>query len=116
MNLIAKLKNYLKSDEDGGATAWNLTWFAIFGAGAGLAIDVSNARQVKEHLQVAAEIASHAGAVVLANGGSVEDARAAAVTSISNNVPTSVYGYVVASETSDLYTASWDPETATYCE
>ena len=114
MNLIAKLKHYLKSDEDGSATAWNLTWFAIFGAGAGLAIDVSNARQVKEHLQVAAEIASHAGSVVLANGGSVEDARAAAVNSISINVPSSVYGYVVASETSDLYTANWDPETATY--
>lgn len=77
---------------------------------AGFAIDVSNARQAKEHLNAAAEAAAHAGLVQLAEGGEDSDVRAAALANVERNVSAQRYGNVVASA-QDIEIAHFDPET-----
>ncbi|GGA24659.1 hypothetical protein [Neptunicoccus cionae] len=103
-------------DEDGGATGWNLAWFAVLAAGSGFAIDVSNARNAKEHLTVTAEAASHAGLVALMNTGSTGDARAAAIASVQQNYPSDVFGPVIADSTSDIVVANYNAEESSWSD
>ena len=98
-------------DQRGTVSVLNLTWFAIIGAGAGFAIDVSNARQSKEHLTVSAEAASHAGLVALVQGGTEAEVRSAALEYVQKNIPTTKFGTVVANPTTDIRLLNWDPDT-----
>lgn len=110
-----QLSNFIR-DEDGGATGWNLAWFAVLAAGSGFAIDVSNARNAKEHLTVTAEAASHAGLVALMDTGSTGDARAAAIASVHRNYPSDVFGPVIANSTSDIRVAHYNPKDSSWSD
>ncbi|MBR9864836.1 MAG: hypothetical protein GYB24_15465 [Rhodobacteraceae bacterium] len=110
-----KISDFL-CDEDGGATGWNLAWFAVLAAGSGFAIDVSNARNAKEHLTVAAEAASHAGLVALMHTGSEGDARAAAIASVQKNYPSDVFGPVIANSASDIVVANYNAKDSTWSD
>lgn len=103
-----------RMDENGGATGWNLAWFAIVAAGAGLAVDISNARQAKEHLNAVAEAASHAGLIELLAGGSDADVRTVVLGNVNKNIPSASFGSVIADANRDIVIAKWDPETAAF--
>jgi len=55
----------LSSNDTGGITLWMLMWFFLFAGFTGLAVDLSNVYRNRAMLQVAADVASHAGVVAM---------------------------------------------------
>ena len=89
------------------------TVFALFGITiclmlAGMAIDYSNAWRQREVLRLSADVAAHAGAGILARGGSAAGAMVAANTAIELNTPKEKYGRVLYDAIEDIRPFHYD--------
>lgn len=71
---------------------WSIFIFLVCAMTAGIAIDGSNALRAKEHLQVTADIAAHAGLVELTKGGDRAAIESAVSDSVESNLPRGIFG------------------------
>ncbi|MDH3666986.1 MAG: pilus assembly protein TadG-related protein [Paracoccaceae bacterium] len=102
--------NFL-NDEDGGYTIWGLTWFMIYLAIGGLAVDVTDAYRNQILLQSTADSASLAGVM------SLPDENAAvteAVAYAQDNLNQANNGVVL--NANEVFIGSWDFTTRTFTE
>ncbi|MCF1711110.1 hypothetical protein L0V05_20070 [Tabrizicola sp. J26] len=89
------------------------TVFALFGITiclmlAGMAVDYSNAWRQREILRLSADVAAHAGAGILARGGTAAGAMVAANTAIELNTPKEKYGRVLYDAIEDIRPFHYD--------
>ena len=106
------MKTHLTSflrDERGGYTIWGLTWFMIYLAIGGLAVDVTDAYRNQTLLQSTADSAAIAGAMQLP---SETAAAAAASTYAEDNLDQNRNGVVL--DGSDITVGAWDFDTRTF--
>lgn len=97
------------AEESGAGTVFSLSLLMVAALLGGLAIDVNNAWRYNELLSATADVAAHAGAVVLAQGGNEAEAREAAIDAIALNMPEQVYGKVLAEPAMDVQAVHFDP-------
>ncbi len=109
-SLDCAMREFLR-DEHGGYTIWGLTWFMIYLAIGGLAVDVTDAYRNQTLLQGTADAAALAGARELPDESAAE---AAAMTSAADNLDQSNYGNVLTSN--DVFFGTWDFTTRTFTE
>ncbi len=100
--------------ESGAGTVFSLSVLMVAALLGGLAIDVSNAWRYNELLKTTADVAAHAGAVVLAEGGTDAAARLAAQDAVAINMPETRYGKVLAEPETDVRTAHYDARTNSF--
>ncbi len=100
--LSGQVREVLRA-EAGSMTLWNLLWFTVFLAFAGVAIDSSNAYRVQAMLQTTADAAAHAGAIDLSDE---QTARTVAMTYARANMPEDLHG--VAVTTNNVTFGHWD--------
>lgn len=98
-------------DESGSGTVFFLFAMAICLMLAGLSLDAGNAWRQREVLRLSADVAAHAGASVLAKGGSGVAARVAALHATDYNTPESRQGRVIYDPFEDVRVVSYDPAT-----
>lgn len=98
-------------DETGAGTVFSLMLLFMAALFGGLAIDVNNAWRYNELLKTTADVAAHAGAVVLARGGTEDEARAAAQAALELNMPEKRFGRILATPTDDIRAARFDIRT-----
>ena len=96
--------------EDGGGTVFSVFVFMCLCVLLGIMVDATNAWRNSTILASAADMGSHAGAVVLANDGTEEEALAAARAQVRRNISTQFYGDTVGQD-GDVFLLSFDPET-----
>ena len=96
-------------NEQGGYTIWGLTWFMIYLAIGGLAVDVTDAYRNQTLLQSTADSSAIAGAMQLPNQA---DAATAATTYAEDNLSQTGHGTVLTS--GDVSTGVWDYTTRTF--
>ena len=85
-------------------------WVIICIALGGLAVDGSNAWRTNQMLRSTADVAAHAGAMSLMNGGTQTQARTAAVAAAHANMPTTIHGDVLANPTTNISFGDWDED------
>ena len=100
------------NNEDGGGTVFSVFVFMCLCVILGIMVDATNAWRNSTFLASAADMGSHAGAVVLANDGSEEEALEAARAQVRRNISTQFYGDTVGQE-GDVFLLSFDPDTRT---
>ena len=105
---MCMLVRFLRDDECGSATIWNLMWLVGFGALLGLGVDTTAAMNAKARLQTVADAASHAAAMDLFPISA--DAVATAVSYGEKNIPN--FEGVVAE--SDVTLGYWDRDARTF--
>src|SRR5210317_1997465 len=101
------LTDFIK-DESAVGTVMALFWFIICAGIVGLSVDTSNAWRQKERLQLTADVASHAGLLVILAGGSEADARLAARNSVLSNMPNAGFGRVINEDIKDIILSDFD--------
>ncbi len=100
--------NFLR-DEDGGYTIWGLTWFMVYLAIGGLAVDVTDAYRNQILLQSTADSASLAGVMSLPDeAGAVTEAVAYA----EDNLNQTNNGVVL--NANEVFVGNWDFTTRTF--
>jgi Flp pilus assembly protein TadG len=104
------------TDEAGAGTVFALSLLMVSALMGGLAVDVGNAWRYNELLKTTADVAAHAGAVVLAEGGTPEAARAAALAALDYNMPEARYGRILAIPASDVRVVHYDETSNTIAE
>ena len=82
-------------DQAGSGTVFSLGLLFLAALFGGLAVDVGNAWRYNELLKTTADVAAHAGAVVLSQGGSPQAARQAALAALDLNMPEARYGRIL---------------------
>lgn len=97
-------------DEDGSYTIWSLTWFILYVAIGGLAVDGTDAYRNQTLLQSTADAAALAGVMSLYEPG--EDPVDMATAYAAANMDPSVHGSVLAD--TDVLTGVWDFDTETF--
>ena len=95
--------------EDGGATVLGVFALMLTVILVGFAIDASNLYRHQTMMRLAADAAAHAGVVVLARGGTAEEAEAAAADMLEVNLPVRRFGRLVANPATDLRALAFDP-------
>ncbi len=95
--------------ETGGITAYALGFLLTGLAFGGVSFDVAYAYKARTELQVAADAAAHAAIYVRQSGGSLAEARAAAVEMAQRNLPPVAFGEVL--EPLDVNFGNWDATT-----
>lgn len=108
--MTGKMTKDFASNENGGGTVFSLFVFMILCVILGIMVDATNAWRNSTILASAADMGSHAGAVVLANSGSEEDALTAARTQVRRNIPVETFGDTVGLD-DDVFLLHFDPET-----
>jgi Flp pilus assembly protein TadG len=98
-------------DQSGAGTVFSLGLLFIAALFGGLAIDVGNAWRYNELLKTTADVAAHAGAVVLSQGGTPQDARDAALRALDYNMPEARYGRILSSPMEDVRPVHYDAAT-----
>ena len=98
-------------DETGAGTVFSLGLLFLAALLGGLAVDVGNAWRYNELLKTTADVAAHAGAVVLSQGGTPEDAREAALAALDYNMPEARYGRILARPAEDVRPVHYDAAT-----
>jgi Flp pilus assembly protein TadG len=98
-------------DETGAGTVFSLGLLFIAALLGGLAVDVGNAWRYNELLKTTADVAAHAGAVVLSQGGTPEDAREAALAALDYNMPEAHYGRILVVPAEDVRPVHYDAAT-----
>ena len=101
------LTDFIK-DESAVGTVMALFWFIVCAGIVGLSVDTSNAWRQKERLQLTADVASHAGLLVILAGGSADDARLAARNSVLSNMPNAGFGRVINEDIKDIILSDFD--------
>jgi Flp pilus assembly protein TadG len=102
--------NRFSREQAGGGTIFSLFVFLALLLIGSLAVDSSNAWRSFQQMKQTADIASHAGAVALANGDTDTIAKTDAIDAVQWNMPSSVYGTLFEDETTDVYMLNYDPE------
>jgi Flp pilus assembly protein TadG len=95
-------------DEAGGATVLGVFALMLAVIFVGFAIDASNLYRHQAMMRLAADAAAHAGVVVLARGGTAEEAEAAAADMLEANLPARRFGRLVADPATDLRALAFD--------
>jgi len=95
-------------DQSGAGTVFSLGVLFLAALFGGLAVDVGNAWRYNELLKTTADVAARAGAVVLSQGGTAIEARAAALAALDLNMPEARYGRILASPTEDVRLVHYD--------
>ena len=95
-------------DQSGAGTVFSLGVLFLAALFGGLSVDVGNAWRYNELLKTTADVAAHAGAVVLSQGGTAIEARAAALAALDLNMPEARYGRILASPTEDVRLVHYD--------
>lgn len=95
-------------DEAGAGTVFALFGITLCLMLAGMAVDYSNAWRQREILRLSADVAAHAGAGVLARGGTAAGAMVAANTAIELNTPKEKYGRVLYDAIEDIRPFHYD--------
>jgi len=90
-------------DEDGGYTIWSLTWFMLYVALGGIAVDMSDAFRNQTMLQSTADASALAGVIALPDQNA---AVADAMTYSTDNMDTSINGNVL--RDSEVQVGVWD--------
>lgn len=108
--LLNRIKKWIR-DEGGVMTAFGLFTFTAMLMVGGYAVDYSNAVRAREKLQINADAAAHA-ALVAREFGSVDSARAAALSVAYANMPSSAYGDII--DASDIDFGAWDATSRTF--
>lgn len=103
---IWKLARIAAGNEEGGITVLSLFLFIVMLMAAGFAIDVNNAVQARTQLQGAADAAGHAALYTRYKDPVEANAIAKGVAIAEANMPTSIYGSVLA--TADIEFGDWD--------
>ena len=98
-------------DQSGAGTVFSLGLLFIAALFGGLAVDVGNAWRYNELLKTTADVAAHAGAVVLSQGGTPDDAREAALAALDYNMPEARYGRILAFPMEDVRPVHYDAAT-----
>lgn len=109
--MIVRVCSKFRREEDGNITILSLfllTMILMFG---GLAVDTWNATRQHTHLQVAADVAAHA-AIVSRQSTTEGLAKANAVNMAKANMPSELFGDVIAAASVEFGT--WDPATRTF--
>ena len=96
-------------DEAGGATVLGVFALMLTVILVGFAIDAGNLYRHQTMLRLAADAAAHAGVVVLARGGTAQEAEAAAAAMLEVNLPVRRFGRLVANPATDLRALAFDP-------
>lgn len=96
-------------DEAGAASLLSLFGILICLMLAGIAVDTSNGWRNSTILDLTADVASHAGASVLASGGAPLSATMAAEKAIALNMPETRYGPVLRVPVEDVVAVRYDP-------
>ena len=112
---ITRLKSqarFFVADASAGVTIWALFNFMIILFFAGLALDVNNAVRSRTQLQGAADAAGHAAIYAQLKTGDKTAATAAGVKIAEANMPTSLFGEVLA--TADVEFGNWDRVARTF--
>ena len=107
-----KLARVAARNEEGGITVLSLFFFIVMLMAAGLAIDVNNAVQARNQLQGAADAAGHAALYWRNKQSDVDLAKTRGISIAEANMPTSIYGNVLA--TADVEFGDWDSTTQTF--
>jgi Flp pilus assembly protein TadG len=105
-----------RDEEAGAGTVFSLMLLFLALLLGGLAVDVNNAWRYNELLKTTADVAAHAGAVVLAQGGSGEEARAAAEAALALNMPEAQFGRILVTPADDIRALRYDAETRRMAE
>lgn len=105
-----------RSDEAGAGTVFSLGLLFLVALLGGLAIDVNNAWRYNELLKTTADVAAHAGAVVLAQGGTGDEAQAAAQAALALNMPEARFGRILVTPADDIRALRFDAETGALAE
>ena len=100
--------SFLRDEEQGSATLWNLFWLCGFGALLGLGLDTTSAMNMKGKLQMVADTSAHAAAMDLFPIAS--DAVDTALIYGTENIPD--HADVVTQN--DVTIGYWDPDTRTF--
>jgi Flp pilus assembly protein TadG len=95
-------------DEGGGATVLGVFALVLTVIFVGFAIDAGNLYRHQAMMRLAADAAAHAGVVVLARGGTAEEAGAAAADMLEVNLPARRFGHLVANPATDLRALAFD--------
>lgn len=90
------------ANERGAATVFALFILLVVLLFGGITIDVNNAWRYSELLKVTADVAAHAGAVTLAEGGTARAAEAAARKALELNMPEALFGRILAQPNQDV--------------
>lgn len=98
-------------DESGAGTVFSLGLLFIAALLGGLAVDVGNAWRYNELLKTTADVAARAGAVVLSQGGTPEEAREAALAALDYNMPQARYGRILVRPAEDVRPVHYDAAT-----
>lgn len=101
------MRRFLRREE-GAGTVFSLAMLMMAALLGGLAVDVGNAWRYNEVLQSTADVAAHAGAVVLAQGGSGAEAEAIALAAIERNMPEARWGRVLDQPARDVRAVHFD--------
>ena len=99
------------ANQSGAGTVFSLGLLFIAALFGGLAVDVGNAWRYNELLKTTADVAAHAGAVVLSQGGTPQDARDAALAALDYNMPEARYGRILAFPMQDVRLVHYDAAT-----
>lgn len=96
-------------DENGGYTVWSLTWFMLYVALGGIAVDMSDAFRNQNILQSTADASALAGVIELPD----ENAAVTAALSYSvDNMDMNINGHVL--KDSEVIVGTWDFATRTF--
>jgi hypothetical protein len=106
--LAKRADAFLRDEEQGSATLWNLFWLCGFGALLGLGLDTTAAMNMKGRLQMVADTASHAAAMDLFP--IATDAIPTAVSYGSQNIP----DHTDVVNSGDVLIGYYDLETRTF--
>lgn len=106
------LRNFAK-DESAVGTIMALFWFIVCAGIVGLSVDATNAWRQKERLQLTADVASHAGILVVLAGGSEADVRLATRNSVLSNMPNAGFGRVINADLKDIVLSDYDDSSTT---
>ena len=106
------LLRQLREDEDGGITVLSIFLFIVMLMTLGFAIDVNNAVQARTQLQGAADAAGHAALYTRYKDPVEQNAIDKGIAIAEANMPTSIFGSVLAS--ADIEFGDWDGVTRTF--
>jgi len=107
--VLSKLFSQFLRDEGGGYTIWSLTWFMLYVALGGIAVDMSDAYRNQTMLQGTADAAALAGVMSLPDA---TDAVTQAVSYSTDNMDTGVNGYVL--DADEVTIGTWDFATRSF--
>ena len=95
--------------ETGGTTVFAMMTFVLLLAFAAMAVDSANLFRNRAQMQITADAAAHAGAVMLARGGGPSAALRESLVAVELNMPEARFGHLVDQTDHDIRALHYDP-------